>query len=185
VSFTLKFSKSAVQVIGQYYQFLRLGKAGYRAIMTNLTKTADFLGEEILKLGGDRFELLSEQAGKGLPLVAWRFKNVEKYDEFAIARTLRQRGWIVPAYTMAPHTEAMKLLRVVVREDFSMERCSVFLRDLKDAMHNLDATPEVVLNHDAEKHEVQNQQKQVRSHKHHHKEKHSLAGKTDKTHAVC
>jgi len=94
-------------------------------------------------------------------------------------------------------------------------------------MHNLDATPEVVLNHDAEKHEVQNQQKQVRSHKyvlspskklgldkssqshdnrsssiawilnlllchrhskwksrHHHKEKHSLAGKTDKTHAV-
>lgn len=185
VSFTLNFSKSAVQVIGQYYQFLRLGKAGYKAIMTNLTKTADFLGNEIVKLGGDRFELLSEQGGKGLPLVAWRFKNAEKFDEFAIARTLRQRGWIVPAYTMAPHTEQMKLLRVVVREDFSMERCSVFLRDLKDALQTLDATPQVVLNHDAEKHEVQVEKKQARSHKHHHKEKHSLAGKEDKTHAVC
>jgi glutamate decarboxylase len=46
-----------------------------------------------------------------------------KYDEFAIAHQLRQRGWIVPAYTMAPHTEHMKLMRVVVREDFSRSRC--------------------------------------------------------------
>lgn len=186
VSFTLNFSKSAVQVIGQYYQFLRLGKSGYRAIMTNLTKTADYLGQEILKLGGgDRFELLSESGGKGLPLVAWRFKNEEKYDEFTIARTLRSRGWIVPAYTMAPHTEAMKLLRVVVREDFSMERATVFLRDLRDTLKTLDDTPQVVLAHEAEKHIATNEQKHARSHKHHHKEKHSLAGKADKTHAVC
>jgi glutamate decarboxylase len=33
VSFTLNFSKSAVHVIGQYYQFLRLGKTGYRNIV--------------------------------------------------------------------------------------------------------------------------------------------------------
>jgi glutamate/tyrosine decarboxylase-like PLP-dependent enzyme len=33
VSFTLNFSKSGVHVIGQYYQFLRLGKAGYRNIV--------------------------------------------------------------------------------------------------------------------------------------------------------
>lgn len=35
---------------------------------------------------------------------------------------------------MAPHTEQMKLLRVVVREDFSMERCQTFLRDLIDTV---------------------------------------------------
>jgi hypothetical protein len=34
----------------------------------------------------------------------------------------------------APHTENMKLLRVVVREDFSRSRCDIFLRDLKDAV---------------------------------------------------
>jgi glutamate decarboxylase len=33
VSFTLNFSKSGVHVIGQYYQFLRLGKTGYRNIV--------------------------------------------------------------------------------------------------------------------------------------------------------
>lgn len=32
-SFTLNFSKGASQVIGQYYQLIRLGKRGYRAIM--------------------------------------------------------------------------------------------------------------------------------------------------------
>lgn len=32
-SFTLNFSKGASQVIGQYYQMIRLGKRGYRNIM--------------------------------------------------------------------------------------------------------------------------------------------------------
>lgn len=35
---------------------------------------------------------------------------------------------IVPAYTMAPHAETLKLLRVVVREDFSLRRAQTFLR---------------------------------------------------------
>lgn len=186
VSFTLNFSKSAVQVIGQYYQLLRLGKAGYRAIMTNLTSTADYLAEEILKIDdGKRFTLLSEVNGAGLPLVAWRLTEEGKYDEFAIARTLRSRGWIVPAYTMAPHTESMKLLRVVVREDFSRERCETFLRDLKDSLKHLDETPSVVLDHQAKAHKTQTAINHKRSDKHHHHEKHSLQGKSGKTHAVC
>jgi len=186
VSFTLNFSKSAVQVIGQYYQFLRLGKAGYKAIMTTLTQTADHLAREISKIGnGKRFEILSEDGGKGLPLVAWRFAKPEKYDEFAIARTLRERGWIVAANTMAPNTKNMKILRVVVREDFSKSRCDVFLRDLNDAVHKLDETPSVILDHHAEQHNAQIAKTKKRSLKHHHHEKHSLQGKTDKTHGVC
>lgn len=81
VSFTLNFSKSAVQVIGQYYQLLRLGKSGYRAIMTNLTQISDFLAESVLKIGGgEKFVLMSKTGGEGLPLVAWRLKNEESYD---------------------------------------------------------------------------------------------------------
>jgi glutamate decarboxylase len=34
----------------------------------------------------------------------------------------------VPAYTMAPNAQTLKLLRVVVREDFSLQRATVFLR---------------------------------------------------------
>lgn len=34
VSFTLNFSKSGAHVIGQYYQFLRMGKSGYRNVVS-------------------------------------------------------------------------------------------------------------------------------------------------------
>jgi glutamate decarboxylase len=40
-SFTLNFSKSAMQVLGQYYQLIRYGKSGYRAIMTNVRTSPD------------------------------------------------------------------------------------------------------------------------------------------------
>lgn len=68
---------------------------------------------------------MSKGKGNGLPLVAFRLdpKKKVKYDEFAVAHQLRERGWVVPAYTMAPHSEKLKLMRVVVREDFSKARC--------------------------------------------------------------
>lgn len=80
VSFTLNFSKSGVQVIGQYYQLLRLGKAGYKSIFQNLTQISDYCADEILKIGDGMFELLSETNGKGLPLVAWKIKGDKPYD---------------------------------------------------------------------------------------------------------
>ena len=63
------------------YQLLRLGKSGYRAIMTNLISTADYLAESIAAFGdGEKFVLMSKTGGEGLPLVAWRLKNNENYD---------------------------------------------------------------------------------------------------------
>lgn len=88
--------------------------------MSNLTAIATNLGEEILKIAdGEKFELLSNKGIDGLPLVAWKLKKKELYDgtpsprrssssysfrfaEFAIARSLRQRGWIVPACLSFP-----------------------------------------------------------------------------------
>ena len=135
-SFTLNFSKGASQVIGQYYQMIRLGKRGYRSIMLNLTRTADYLAASLKTLG---FVIMSKGGGKGLPLVAFRLNpDVDvHYDEFAIAHQLRERGWVVPAYTMAPHSEKLKLMRVVVREDFSRNRCNSLIADVKLALKTL------------------------------------------------
>lgn len=52
---------------------------------------------------------------------------------------LRERGWIVSAYTMAPKLQNMRLLRVVVREDFSLSRCELLVRDIAAALKALDA----------------------------------------------
>lgn len=143
-SFTLNFSKGASQVIGQYYQMIRLGKRGYRSIMLNLTRTADYLASQLQALG---FIIMSKGKGRGLPLVAFRL-NPDRdtlYDEFAIAHQLRERGWVVPAYTMAPHSEKLKLMRVVVREDFSKTRCDSLISDVKLALQTLETMDKAMM----------------------------------------
>ncbi len=79
------------------------------------------------------------------------------------------------------------MLRVVVREDFSKSRCDQLLSDIKLCMGVLD---------DMNKEEVKRSEQFIREHQthsgkssHNHaayrKEKHSLQGKTGKTHAIC
>lgn len=137
-SFTLNFSKGASQIIGQYYQLIRLGKQGYKAIMSNLTRTADYLSDTLEAHG---YVIMSKKSGDGLPLVAFRLPPNEDrvYDEFALAHQLRVRGWVVPAYTMAPNTNNLKMLRVVVREDFTRNRCDALLADIKLSRQQLEA----------------------------------------------
>ncbi|KAH6656632.1 glutamate decarboxylase-like protein [Truncatella angustata] len=185
-SFTLNFSKGASQVIGQYYQLVRLGKKGYRAIMSNLTRTADYLAESVEALG---FVLMSKKSGEGLPLVAFRLKpdQEREWDEFALAHKLRARGWTVPAYTMAPHTENLKMLRVVVREDFTKNRCDSLIVDIKLCMEMLqDMDKESIKKHEQflKEHSVKGR-RATHNHEKYKNERHSLQGKTGKTHAVC
>jgi glutamate decarboxylase len=154
--------------------------------MCNLTRTADYLSAAISQMG---FVVLSQGKGKGLPLVAFRLnpEHEHKFDEFAIAHQLRERGWVVPAYTMAPHSESMKLMRVVVREDFSRSRCDALIQDLHLAVQELskmndrklEAHEEHMKSHGAKsgRHKGMNQQFAD--------EKHSLSGRHGKTHAVC
>lgn len=82
-SFTLNFSRGASQIIGQYYQLIRLGKRGYRRIMLNLTRISDYLAANLEELG---FIVISQRKGEGLPLVAVRLDEDlgKQYDEFAV-----------------------------------------------------------------------------------------------------
>lgn len=108
--------------------------------MSNLTLHADYLAEAIEKQG---YSIMSERNARGLPLVAFRFRTLEEggedrhYDEFALAHHLRCRGWVVPAYTMAPKAD-VKMLRIVVREDFTRSRCDSLIDDLITCHHLLE-----------------------------------------------
>ena len=64
--------------------------------------------------------------------------DVTKYDVFDVSRKLRERGWLVPAYTMPPKREDLAVLRVVVRNGFSHDMAELFLRDLRTAVDWLD-----------------------------------------------
>ena len=61
-----------------------------------------------------------------------------KRQVFDLSRKLRERGWLVPAYTMPPKREDLAVLRIVVRNGFSHDMAELFLRDLRGAIDWLD-----------------------------------------------
>ena len=92
-SFTLNFSKGSANIVGQYYNFLRLGWAGYAHIMSNSMTNAAFLREALTKTG--KFDVRDRGH---MPCVAFSLKDDSKYTVFDIQDKLRSSGWIVPAY---------------------------------------------------------------------------------------
>lgn len=88
-SFTLNFSKGAAHVIAQYYVLIRLGRNGFRKIMSNLTATADHLAARLKATG--YFEIMSETGGRGLPLVAFRLKEKHHFNEVRKKKKIKIR----------------------------------------------------------------------------------------------
>lgn len=78
--------------------------------------------------------------------MAFSLKDRSRFDEYDLADSLRQFGWIVPAYTMAPDAEKVQLLRVVVREDFSRTLAKRLLEDVeRTVVHLAQRPPRAVL----------------------------------------
>ncbi len=136
-TFTLNFSRPGNQVVGQYYNFLRLGRAGYTMVMETLRDIATWLSSEIAKLGP--FELLSD--GSAIPVFAFKLKDGSPYSVYDLSDKLRQGGWQVPAYTMPEAAENVAVLRVVVREGFSRDLADSLLADLRDAVAFFEKNP--------------------------------------------
>jgi glutamate decarboxylase len=136
-TFTLNFSRGGNQVVGQYYNFLRLGREGYTRIMTGLSATAMWLSGEITKIGP--FELLSD--GSAIPVFAFKVKDDTPYTVYDLSDKLRERGWQVPAYTMPDNATDIAVLRIVIRDGFNRDLASMLLEDISKAVEHFTANP--------------------------------------------
>ncbi|GAA2773742.1 glutamate decarboxylase [Mycobacterium crocinum] len=134
-TFTLNFSRPGNQVVGQYYNFLRLGRAGYTHVMQCLASTARWFSDQLEAC--QHFEVISD--GSAIPVVAFRLKGDLGYTEFDVSAALRSYGWQVPAYTMPEGAENISVLRVVVREGFSADLARSLWADLNAVLGHLDA----------------------------------------------
>ncbi len=132
-TFALNFSRPGGQVVAQYYNFLRLGKQGYRMIQTACYETAQYLAREIEALGP--FEVLfGGDMNAGLPALSWKLKDGYKnqgYSLFDLADRLRTRGWQVPAYSMPANREDLVVQRILVRHGVSRDLASLLVSDIK------------------------------------------------------
>jgi glutamate decarboxylase len=133
-TFTLNFSRPGNQVIGQYYNFLRLGRAGYGQVMECLSQTARWLGDQLR--AGEHFEVITD--GSAIPVVSFRLAGDPGYTEFDVSHALRAFGWQVPAYTMPDNATDIAVLRIVVREGFSADMARALRDDIVTALGHLD-----------------------------------------------
>jgi glutamate decarboxylase len=136
-TFTLNFSRPGNQIVGQYYNFIRLGREGYTAIMEALRDVAVGLAWGIGNIA--QFEVVSD--GTAIPVVAFKLRDPSKYTVFHISDQLRRGGWQVPAYTMPENATDVAVLRIVVREGFGPDLASKLVQGLADAVSHLEQFP--------------------------------------------
>lgn len=136
-TFALNFSRPGAQVLLQYYNFLRLGKDGYYKVQKASQAVAHFLSKAILDMGP--FELFTD--GSDIPVFAWRLKEgyTSKWNLYDLSRQFRTFGWQVPAYPLPPDMEQVTIMRIVIRNGFSMDLAQLFLMNLKQAVLYLDS----------------------------------------------
>ena len=122
-------------VLAQYYNFVRFGHDGYAYIMRMMQRNSRFLGERIGAM--DEFELIGTDEEQ-LPLVAFKLAEERNYDEFDVAGQLAaERGWMVPAYTLPPNAENVKIMRALVKETLSHALAATLADDIAEACETL------------------------------------------------
>jgi len=133
-TFALNFSRPGAQVVGQYYNFLRLGFDGYRRVQEYAREVATGLSKRIAELGP--FELLTK--GDELPVFAFTLKDgIDNFTVFDVSNALRERGWLLPAYTFPKNREDLAALRVVVKRGFSEDLADLLIHDLERQLPRL------------------------------------------------
>ncbi len=138
----LNFSRPGGQVIVQYYNFLRLGREGYRRIHTACYETAQYLSAEIEKLGP--FDMLYRGDSRtGLPAVCWTIRDgaTPGYSLYDLADRLRTRGWQVPAYSLPPACDDRVVQRILVRHGVSRDLGTALVDDIRRAIDHFDKHP--------------------------------------------
>lgn len=133
-TFALNFSRPGAQVVAQYYNFLRLGFDGFAAVQGYARDVATRLSGEIGELGP--FRLLTR--GDELPVFAFTVaEHVDNFTVFDVSNALRERGWLVPAYTFPANRTDLAALRVVVRRGFTHDMGDLLLKDVRRQLPRL------------------------------------------------
>ncbi|MEZ6070815.1 MAG: pyridoxal-dependent decarboxylase [Pirellulales bacterium] len=138
----LNFSRPGGQVVCQYYNFLRLGKEGYRKVHTACYETARYIAGEIEKLGPFEMIYRGEQS-EGIPAVCWKMREgaAPGFSLYDLADRLRSRGWQVPAYSLPANCQDTVVQRILVRHGVSRDLGTLLVDDMRRALEFFEKHP--------------------------------------------
>ncbi len=140
-TFALNFSRPGGQVVAQYYNFLRLGREGYRKVQQSCAETAQYFARELEKLG--LFEVI-HRGDSGIPGVCWKLADkgaAPPFSLYDLSDRLRCRGWQVPTYTLPADCQHTVVQRILVRHGVSADLIAALLADLHDAIAHFERHP--------------------------------------------
>ena len=139
-SISINFSRPGNQVLAQYYQFIRLGKEGYKKVQQNCLNVCLYLKDQLKKMG--IFEFFSDDMPN--PLFIWKLKDDpnRKWTLYDLSDALHVEGWQVPAYTMPKAMEDVIIMRVVVRQGTGFDLADLLMEDIKRCVNQLEALKE-------------------------------------------
>ncbi|HEY2602189.1 MAG TPA: glutamate decarboxylase, partial [Thermoleophilaceae bacterium] len=150
-TFALNFSRPGSQVVAQYFMFLSLGHEGYKIVQGAARDVATSMSAQIEKIGP--YRLITD--GSELPVFAFTTRpEVENYTVFDVSLRLRERGWLVPAYTFPANREDLAALRVVVRAGMTHDMADLFMRDLRAQTESLESLEQPLPERGAEEREA-------------------------------
>jgi len=142
-TFALNFSRPGGQIVAQYYNFMRLGREGYRKIQQACYDTAQGIAKNISEMGP--FEIIYGGKG-GIPALSWTLKpGVEHgFTLYDLSDRLRSRGWQVAAYSMPANREDLVIMRILVRHGVSRDLGDLLLVDMQRCLDYFKKNPVTV-----------------------------------------
>lgn len=154
--YTVNFSRGSAMIVMQYYNFLRFGRKGYRAIMDNCINNTRWFVEQINNhptlshYFTNISNINTEDSGTNtidLPIIALTWADPSAppiWDLTDMSDKLAQSGWVVPAYNIpkcSPEdTDGIQVLRIVVQQVVTREKLNTLLQSMKAALDELNAS---------------------------------------------
>ncbi len=136
-TFALNFSRPGAQVVVQYFNFLHLGREGFEERMSAMEANACYVADGLDAMG--QLRLVSHPRGQ-LPVFAVELDpSVVNFTVYHLADKMRERGWLIPAYTLPANCENLTVLRIVIRADFSRDMADLLLADFERAFTYFDS----------------------------------------------
>jgi glutamate decarboxylase len=139
-TFALNFSRPGGEIIAQYYNFLRLGREGYRAVQQKCVDTAQYLAAEIAGMGP--FELIYDGSG-GLPAIAYTLKDPASagFSLYDLSDRVRMRGWQIASYPLPPDRQETTVQRIMIRHGVSRDMAGLLADDIRRALEYFKTHP--------------------------------------------
>ena len=137
----INFSRSASQIVAQYYNFLRHGMEGYCRIQQKTQEVALLISDGIRETG--LFEIYND--GGHMPVICYTLKENAAYEDgtevkwnlYDLEDRLMMHGWQVPAYPMPEDVGSTTVQRIVCRADLTYNLAEAFVENFKKCVEEL------------------------------------------------